>query len=121
MSTVSTKEVQLLMEAGFLAANGGMIEQAQKIFEGVQAVRPGSEFAHIGRAVTQMAANNMDEAAKILREDALKANPDNLQAKMFLALVLKLANRGGECDQVIEQLQKSEDAAAQEFASSLMA
>ena len=121
MENISTDDLKILMEAGFLAANGGMTKHAQKIFEGVLAVRPDSEYAYIGQAVTLLAANQHDDAIKILRDEALRINPDCLQAKMILAMTLKMAGRGGECDRVVDQLHRSGDNAAKEFANSLFA
>ncbi|WP_417796432.1 tetratricopeptide repeat protein [Terasakiella pusilla] len=121
MDNISTDDLKVLMEAGFLAANGGMTKQAQTIFEGVLAVRPESEYAYIGQAVTLLTSEKHDEAIKVLRDDALRINPDCLQAKMILAMTLKLAGRGSECDRVVDQLHRSGDSAAKEFANALFA
>jgi hypothetical protein len=119
--TVDSQSIRTLMEVGIAAAGAGLYRQALQIFEGVEAMRPDSEGPAIGVALIHLNSNSHDEAAKILRENALVKNPASLEAKMFLGLALKMGGRAAECDSIIKELNASGDAKAQSFAKHLAA
>lgn len=115
----SSQALRTLTEIGVAASGAGLISEATAIFEGIEAMRPGSEAAGIGLALTQMNARAFEDAIKTLRTKVLDKDPGNIQAKMFLGLALKFSGRNAECDSVIKELAASGDAAAQTFATTL--
>jgi predicted Zn-dependent protease len=100
---VDTETVRLLTEIGFMAMSRGKQREAEAIFAGVQAVRPKSETPAIGLALTRIGARKLDEAIRILRDDALARNPDSAEAKCYLGMALKLAGRASEADKVLRE------------------
>ena len=83
---IGTPLIRLMMEIGYLAAGNGFSAEAEAIFEGLHAVRPGSEIPFIGLAVTRMNAGRPLEAASLLEEQALRLSPASELAQGFLGL-----------------------------------
>jgi hypothetical protein len=115
----SSQALRMLTEIGVAASGAGLIGEATAIFDGIEAMRPGSEAAGIGTAVAQLNARAFEDAIKTLRTRVLAKHPASIEAKMFLALALKFGGRNAECDSVIKELTASGDATAQAFAASL--
>jgi hypothetical protein len=80
--------LQILMEAGYMAAGCGWQRHAESIFAGVIAVRPRSEFPWIGFAIARIVMGQLSDAFEILTKQALMLNPQNDLAKTFLGLIL---------------------------------
>ncbi len=118
---VPAQAVRRLMEVGVAASCLGLYQPAMAIFQGIDAVRPGSDGPLIGIALAYMNNRSPEEAVKLLRSQILDKNPGNLDAKMILGLALKLAGRNAECDNVINELNASSDGRAKAFAASLTA
>ena len=104
---IDKKMLQLLTEIGFFAAGNGFFVEAEKIFEGIQAVRSESEYPHIGLAWAKINAHKPEEAIAVLKEKALKLNPDNDLAKSYLGLALRLANLNHESESVLQEVVES--------------
>ena len=119
MKEVTPEAVRMLMEIGMMAANNGMHKQAFEIFDGIEAVRPDAEYGPLGVALIHMNLGEYDQAVAVLKEGALQRNPESAEAKMFLALALRLADRAGECDEVVKELQESGDELSGNFAAGL--
>ena len=116
---VPAQAIRRLMEIGIAAAGAGLATDALTIFEGIEAVRPGSEGPAVGLAILQMNNAAYDAAVKTLREEALAKNPASVEVKMLLGVALKLAGRSAECERVIKELAASSDARAQALAKNL--
>ena len=101
---IDAQLTKLLMEVGYLAGGYGFVSESEKIFNGIAAVRPESEYPYIGLAVTCLNANMNEAAVEILRTRALKANPDSDLAKSFLGLALKLAGMNAESQKVLQEV-----------------
>ena len=101
MKAVTSEAVRMLMEIGMMAANNGMHKQAFEIFEGIEAVRPDQEYGPLGVALIHM---NL-----------------GAEAKIFLALALRLANRSSECDEIVRALRQSGDELSSNFAAGMLA
>lgn len=67
MDVFEVDDVRLLVELGFTALSAGLNREAEKIFTGVTAARPGSESGFLGLALVQMARNELNEAIATLR------------------------------------------------------
>jgi hypothetical protein len=101
---IGTPLVRLMMEIGYLATGNGFSAEAEVIFDGVRAVRPGSEVPIIGLAVTRMNAGRPFEAVSLLEEQALRLCPGSELALGFLGLALRLAGHTGRSQSVLEGL-----------------
>lgn len=97
-------DIRLLGEIGFLAAGRGMPREAEAIAAGFAAWRPASALAGMVRAIAAMGAGRDDEAARVLREDALRAEPDSADAKALLGLALERAGYRQAAQGVLEPL-----------------
>jgi hypothetical protein len=118
---VPSQAVRTLMEVGIAATGAGLFKDALAIFEGIEAVRPGSEGPAVGAALVQLNSHAFDAAVTMLRDEALPKNPKSLEVKMLLGFALKLAGRNAECESVIKELTASGDATAKTFAQNLAA
>ena len=118
---VPSQAVRTLLELGMASVGSGAYKEALNIFMGLDAVRPGSEGPMIGMALMHMNMKAPDEAVKILREGVLSRHPDSLEAKMILAVALKVAGRTSECDTVVKELSGSGNAQAKRFADTFSA
>ncbi|MEM7693051.1 MAG: hypothetical protein AAF318_01260 [Pseudomonadota bacterium] len=93
---IEADDVRLLAEIGFLALSKGLTVEAERIFEGIAAVRPGQEVSAIGRGLTALAKGDANAAVTILR-----AGPKTDAVATYLALALAKA---GETDAAKAQL-----------------
>ena len=103
---VTSEDVQLLTQVGFIAAGRADVERAEAIFGALLAVRPRRAFAHVGLACARMNAGDAGAAARAL-ERALPGvaegeDADTVQA--FLGLALQLDGRLGESRRVLQEV-----------------
>lgn len=84
-------DVRLLADIGFIALSAGLDREAEAIFGGVEAARPGQEAGPLGIAMVKMARNDLDGAVAVLRALA----PSDA-ALTYLGLAL--ARRGDEAE-----------------------
>lgn len=106
---VNSGFLKVLAQIGFAACFRGFPKEAISIFEGMRAARSENEHVKTGLGIAYMNAYRLDEAIALLNE-ALAADPDNVTAKSFLGLTLKLAGRKAEGTRHLQQI--SEDANA---------
>ena len=84
-------DLRLLGEIGLMAAGRGMVREAEAIAAGFEAWRPESALAGMIRALGAMGRGRDEEAVRLLRRDALRAEPDSADAKALLGLALERA------------------------------
>lgn len=101
-------EVRLLAEIGYVAVGRGLHGEAGRLFQAVQAARPESAAAGIGRALLALSRGENDEAVRVLERDALRAEPTSLEARRVLALALGLAGRMNEQSRVSAEIMRLE-------------
>lgn len=117
---VPAELLRTLMNVGFIAANRGMIAHARQIFDGICAVRPDSEEARMGKAVSLMLTGKLLEPAEILA-DVYKNNPKNELARAFFALVMYLSKAHEAAARVAQNIIESNaDAEAVVIAQSIL-
>lgn len=122
MNSLTPQDLQLLMETGYLACSRGYLAEAETIFNGLAALRPGNSYPLIGKAVAQMSAGQHLDAAHLLRTQVLEPNPNHALARAFLGLALKLACRGHESQRELGQAaQQHDDPVAADMARALLA
>ena len=104
--TVSTELVRQLMEVGYVAAGCGLSAEADRIFQGVKAVRPDSEAPVVGRAVAWMNAGKAPEAIGMLQAE-LQRLPESDVLMAFLGLAMQMAGLGQASETVLKQVVES--------------
>jgi thioredoxin-like negative regulator of GroEL len=119
---LGSEDARLLAEIGYAAAGHGLGEKAEPIFAALAAWRPASAAAGIGRALAALARGRAEDAAWLLRRQALAAEPDNRGALVLLGLALDRAGHKHESRRVLGELVEADpgDASA-ETARRLMA
>lgn len=96
-SPLSSEEIKLLTEVGFLAASRGDAKRAKGIFIGLQKLRPQRAFAYVGLAVALMNTGRHDEAATLLTNAVERVDLEEQgEVNAFLGLALQLAGRTSE-------------------------
>ena len=86
-----------------MATGGGMHNDAETIFLGVQAARPQSVAPDIGRALVRLNAGQADAAVQILR-DALDKDADSDVAMAHLGVALQQAGMRSAAEDVLKQV-----------------
>lgn len=106
--TGTEQALRELARVGFLAVHVGEPAAARAIFSALAVLRPDSTLPHIGRAMAEQAAGRMDEAVRWLREEGLKALPDNEELTAFLGLALVQADLPAQAASVLRAFLASE-------------
>lgn len=101
--------VRVLAELAFIAGGYGLVAQSDAIAAGLEVIRPDSERPHLVRAITRLNLNDAASAEHILREQALKANPNSSMAKAFLGVALHMQGRINERDRMLTTVTVADD------------
>jgi hypothetical protein len=96
--------VKLLTEMAFIAGGHAMVGQAEAIAAGLKELRPKSALPDVVRAAALLSVRDLESAERVLRQDALKADPADQTAKAHLALVLRLQHRAGESERIVGEI-----------------
>lgn len=120
---LSSDEIRLLGEIGFMAARARDVNSAIAIFEGLRVLRPRHAFVFIGLAMAHMAVGRAEDGVRILRDDGLKALPDDEELQVFVAIALQEAGRASECRRMLQALSGRSGGATgpRQLAASLLA
>ncbi|HOB61155.1 MAG TPA: HrpB1 family type III secretion system apparatus protein [Candidatus Competibacteraceae bacterium] len=111
--------IKLLAELGFIAGGYGLIAQTDAIVGALEALRPDSERPYLIQALARINFRDAAGAERILREQALKLNPDSAMAKAYLGLALHVQGRINERDRILEEAIASGDEEAAALAQRL--
>ncbi len=103
-SPITSEEVKLLAQIGFLAATSGYVVPAIRLFEGLRVLRPGQAFPFIGLALARMTVGAFQDAARVLREEGLRAVPENEEIQIYLGLALALAKQPQDAQRLLNTL-----------------
>jgi len=121
VTEIATSTLKLLMECGYLAACEGRTQDAVIVFEGIQAVRPSSELPAVGQGFAYLNAGQFPQAVAVLKNEALKRNPESSSAKAFLGIALKNLGYHDEADRLLAQvIESNDDEAAVRLAKQLI-
>lgn len=90
-SMLSAEEIQLLTEIGFLGAGYGLTVPAERLFQGLQVLRPGRGFPAIGLAMCLLSKGDGEGAAKLLEQALPTAGEDGEMVKAFQGYALLTA------------------------------
>ncbi len=95
---ISTEMIQLLSQVGYLACFNGDVDKGQLIMDSVEANCNGQSAALVGVAISRIYAGQYEDAIRILKENVLTVEPDNMSAKCFLGMAL---SESGDIDEAI--------------------
>lgn len=101
---IKTKTLQYMVELGFLAADMGRAGEAERIFQGLSAVRPDREAVLLALAYARLTGGFIREALDILQNKALVLYPDNEVIRNFTGLALFWDGRQEEGRVVLERV-----------------
>jgi thioredoxin-like negative regulator of GroEL len=99
---LETEDTRLLTEIGFIALSAGLESQADLIFRGIEAARPGQEAGPLGRALVHLARGEIDAAIAILR-----ALPPSDAALSYLGLALARRGDGTEARAILQRVART--------------
>lgn len=101
---LSSKEIRLLSEVGFMAASLGLAQPATRIFQGLKTLRPDQPFIFIGLALAHMLVGSWTEAVYILRDEGLRIIPDSHELQLYLSLVLFASQQPSQGERILSAL-----------------
>jgi predicted Zn-dependent protease len=116
---VGADSLRRLLEIGYVAAGNGYFAEAETIFRGVAAMRPGSSAPAIGRAVAALNRGMASEAVRLL-ETERQRSPQDALVQAFLGLALRGAGRNAESTAALAALTDSDEPAAAAMAKALL-
>ncbi|WAJ30514.1 hypothetical protein [Antarcticirhabdus aurantiaca] len=93
---VDADDARMLVEIGFIALSAGLDRDAEAIFSGVSAARPGGEAGPIGLALVHLARNEPARAVALLRP-----LPPTDAALAYLGLALAREGSIGEARRIL--------------------
>lgn len=101
---LTSEEINLIAELGFMAATNGFVVPAIRIFQGLLVLRSDHSFPYIGLAVARLYAGAFNDAVRVLREDAAPVRRDREEIELYLGLALHLAGQPIEAARVLYAL-----------------
>ena len=104
---LSSNEIRLLSEIGFMAASLGLAQPATRIFQGLKILRPDQPFIFIGLALAHMLVGSWSEAVYILRDEGLRIIPDSHELQLYLSLVLFASQQPSHGERILSSLLES--------------
>ncbi len=112
---LSSEEIKLISEIGFMAASLGLSEQSKGIFKGLENIRGKSAFIYIGKALSHMLIGEWNEALYILREEGLRVIPESNELKLYLALTLIASNNYFFGEKILSNILNNADLSVEEL------
>lgn len=97
-------DIQLLTQAGFLAAGRGNVAAALRIFQALALLRPDQAFGYVGLGSALMNAGRAGEAVQRLQSVQLPPGAEADMLDSFKAVALQLAGRHSESRLLLRQL-----------------
>ncbi len=117
---VGTECLQLLGKVGFMAClEESLPKEAEKIFSAAVLARPEQPTPYIGLALANMGIGKFSDAVELLKDKALKIDPEHDRAKVLLSMALKMDGRDSESQALLEECMKSDDDRAKDLAAKL--
>ena len=101
---IDQRVVTLLAEIGFIAVNSDYRKDAMAIVNALRKVRPKSAVPIVIEALVKISRKDNIEAIKLLRNEALKLEPDHQVAKITLAEALKNMGHNSEAEELLKQI-----------------
>lgn len=104
IKVLTSEEIRILVELGFLACGAGNTTAARKIFDGLRMGREDKGFAVIGAAMSMLEAGAAGEAVSLMRSNYLSVGKTNNDYQAFFAVCLIAAGHRHEAERTIKDL-----------------
>lgn len=101
---LTSEEISLIAELGFMAATAGYVVPAIRIFQGLLVLRADHAFPYIGLAVARLYIGAFNDAVRVLREDANDVQHGRDEIELYLGLALHLAGQPNEAENLLYAL-----------------
>lgn len=88
----------------------GLADSSWVIFDHLERQVKNTQPCIIGKAFCNIVAERYKEAREILEEQVLKEDPACIEAKVFLALILKLTKRNAQAEKICAELRGNDQA-----------
>jgi tetratricopeptide (TPR) repeat protein len=112
---------KILSMLGFIASTLQLTDFAMAIFNSLQMYRPKSEYPFIGKAIAQLDIGCYKEAVDLLRNNALRINPQNDLAKAILAMAYTYLKRNADSMSLVKEIEsRGQSEAAVNLAKALV-
>ena len=101
---LTSDEIRLISEIGFMAASVGLAQPATRIFQGLKIIRPDRPFIFIGLALAHMLVGSWEEAIYILRDEGLQVAPESHELQLYLSLALFASQQPSQGERILSAL-----------------
>lgn len=86
---LTSHEIRLLAELGFMAASSGQVTTATEIFDALISLRPTKAFPYVGKAVALLYVGSIPAAIELLSTSSKVVETDQEQIWIYLALAFQ--------------------------------
>lgn len=114
------KYLQLAAQLGFVACRNKMYDEAQEIFEGLQAFRPEQECPVIGLASVAMATGKSEQALELLDNNLLDKDPESIQGRTYKAMAMMLSGNANGAKMLLSEVTANGDGEEYDLAEHLL-
>lgn len=119
---LAPEDARLLFRLGLAAIGKSRVRDAEAIFKGLAAARPGLAFPWYGLGLLRISQGKCAEAVALLRSAAVADEAERAQLQPLLGMALQLEGRRAEGAAVLERVaQGGADAAGKHLAMQLLA
>jgi len=100
---VSSEELRVMLETGYILREAAKFEQAEAIFRGVMEFLPDSEVPQVGLGTVFLQKGDFGQAEEIC-EKALEQNPDSLYARVHYAEALLFGRQRSRAESELREI-----------------
>ena len=104
---LETDEIQFFHELAYMGAVRGLDFASKEIFEMLAEYRPDSIYPHLGLGFNIVNNGDARKGIEILENKVLKKEPDNNQAKLYIALGYQKLSQFGKAENIIREVENS--------------
>lgn len=114
------EELRVMLESGLVLREAGRLDEAEKIFLGVREIAPQSDVPLVALSSIAARRNDFEEAMRLC-EEALRAEPSSVFARVNRAEILLYQKKTQEAEsQLQEIIEKNPDSPHARTAQSLL-
>ncbi len=100
---VSSEELRVMLETGYILREAAKFNEAEAIFRGVMEFLPDSDVPQVGLGTVFLQRGDFESAEEIC-EKALETNPESLYARVHHAEALLFSRRREEAESKLREI-----------------
>ena len=104
---LTSNEIRLLAELGFMAAASGQVAAATEIFEALIRLRSTKAFPYVGKSVALLYVGSFTAAIELLAASTQVVETDQEQIWIYLALAFQRSGMVGKARKILDHLLNS--------------